>query len=61
VELHDALRLVGAHQVGVLVTLRRDGRPQSSTAVCAASDRRSDLTYCPPAILSGTGADTPRT
>lgn len=37
-DLKDALRLVEAHQLGVLITLRRDGRPQSSNVVYAVSD-----------------------
>ncbi len=39
-ELQDVLTLVEAHKLGVLITLRRDGRPQSSNVVYAASGRR---------------------
>jgi PPOX class probable F420-dependent enzyme len=35
--LQDALTLVEARQLGVLITLRRDGRPQSSNVVYAVS------------------------
>ena len=35
----QALALVSAHRIGVLVTLRRDGRPQTSNVVYAVSGR----------------------
>lgn len=39
-ELQDALTLVEARKLGVLITLRRDGRPQSSNVVYAVSGRQ---------------------
>lgn len=38
--MQDALTLVEAHKLGVLMTLRRDGRPQSSNVVYALSGRQ---------------------
>jgi uncharacterized protein len=39
VTLDDALALVAGQRLGVLVTLRRDGRPQTSNVVYAVRDR----------------------
>ncbi len=38
--LEQALALVAAQRVGVLVTLRRDGRPQTSNVVYALRERQ---------------------
>ncbi len=38
--LQEALTLVEAHKPGVLITLRHDGRPQSSNVVYAVSGRQ---------------------
>lgn len=36
----EALALVAGQRLGVLVTLRRDGRPQTSNVVYAVADRQ---------------------
>ncbi len=38
--LQEALTLVEAHKLGVLITTRRDGAPQSSNVVYAVSGRQ---------------------
>ena len=38
--LDEALELVARHRLGVLVTLRRDGRPQTSNVVYALDGRQ---------------------
>jgi PPOX class probable F420-dependent enzyme len=38
--LEEALALVAGQRLGVLVTLRRDGRPQTSNVVYAVRDRQ---------------------
>lgn len=38
--VQDAMTLVEAHRLGVLITLRRDGRSQSSNVVYAVSGRQ---------------------
>lgn len=42
-DTQDALTLVEAHQLGVLITLRRDGRPQSSNVVYAVIGRQIQI------------------
>jgi hypothetical protein len=37
---HEALALVASHRLGVLVTLRGNGRPQTSNVVYAVRDRQ---------------------
>jgi PPOX class probable F420-dependent enzyme len=37
-QIEDALAFVGQHRQGVLVTLRRDGRPQLSNIIYAVDD-----------------------
>lgn len=42
-DTHDAMAFVARHQLGVLITIRRDGRPQASTITYGVFDDEHEL------------------